>query len=331
MSYSTHELCEMYHQLAMGRIFTLKMHEAVKTGKIRSSFHTPYGQEAIDVGVINAMRKTDWFAPSHRDQIASIMRLDPYQYICEIFGKADGVQKGINFDFHANDFGNGRILPPDGLLGSICPTYTGFAWARRKAGYDDVVVIFLGDGAFSEGACYEAMNLAALYQAPVVIIVENNGWAMTVPFERQSANPNLAERAVPMGLEAMTVQNGCDVLEVRETLEKAIEHARGGKPTLVEIKCLRWEAHFFGQPNDYREDLDLVAEQQENNDPLKNFERYLLDNSIMSQADMDAIKQKLDVEFEEYVKKADACPPAKFEEIFRKDLIYATVETGGDL
>ena len=202
MKYSKEELLKMYYHLARARVFTLKMHEAVNAGYIRSSFHTPYGQEAISVAAVCSIGDNDWIVPTHRGQCISIMRFDMYQFIAEVFGKRDGVEKGVAFDFHCSDFGEGKRVPsPLAVLGGVVPTYVGFAWSLKAQKKDEIAVVFTGDGACSEGAVYEGWNLAALYKVPLIHVIENNQWAMTVPLERQTANPDIAEKAVGVTVE----------------------------------------------------------------------------------------------------------------------------------
>ena len=331
MEYSQECLKQMYCDLVRGRIFTLKMHDAVKLGRIRSSFHTPYGQEAGGIALLSAMRKTDWLAASHRMQSAAIMRFDIYKYMCELYAKADGYKMGTIFDYHGCDYGEGRMLIPTGILGSIAGTYTGFAWARKKKGFDDVVVIALGDGACSEGAVYEAWNIATLYKAPVLYVIENNGWAMTVPLERQTVNPNISDRAKAFGMPTQIV-DGTDILACREAFDKGLELARTGQPNVVELKFLRWGPHYFGQNDDgYRFDRELINDQIEHNDCVVKYENYLLEQGVITPEFAADFKEKTEKEILELSDKAFACREATPQEVFKKEYVYADPTTGGDL
>lgn len=331
MKYSKEELLKMYYHLARGRVFTLKMHEAVIAGHVRSSFHTPYGQEAIAVAVACSADKNDWLVPNHRDQCASIMRVDLYKFIAELFGKEDGLHKGVAFDFHCSDLTEGvRLAPPLAVLGGVVPNYVGFAWSLKQQKKNEVAIAFTGDGACSEGAIYEGWNLAALYKVPFIQIIENNGWAMTVPLDRQTANPDIAKKAEACGLPIQIV-DGNNILEVREAMDKALEMARNNQPNVIEVKTLRWEAHFFGQGDDYRDDKEEVKESMEKDDCLKNYEKYLLDNGVCTQEYMDELKEQLSDEIDAMVQKAAEAPIADPKTIYTKENIYATAETGGDL
>lgn len=331
-TYSVSDLLSMYHHLKRARIFTLKMHECVERGLIRSSFHTPYGQEAVGVGMVSALRDTDWFTPTHRLQTAAIMRMDLSEFIGELFGLTTGKECGVDFDFHMSDYseGGGHMTFSIGTLGGAVPMQTGFAWALQRQGRDEVVVVSQGDGGCSEGAVYEAWNLAALYKMPIVYVIENNGWAMTVPLAHQTANPNISEKAGACGLPYQIV-DGNDILAVRRAMDTAVATARKGQPNVVEMKTLRWEAHFYGQANDYRSDMDLIKDSMENHDCVKNYEAYLLEKGIIDQAYIDKETAQISAEVDEAIEKAAAGDKPSFDDVFKKEYLYATPETGDDL
>lgn len=331
MKYSKEELLRMYYHLARGRVFTLKMHECVQAGYIRSSFHTPYGEEAVSVGVVTAMRDTDWWGPTHRTQPGAIMRFDVYQYIAEIFGKTDGMHRGSSFDIHTNDYGKGRVPVGVGTLSTGLGNAVGIAWQEKRNGTDNIFVSQGGEGSWSEGICWELLNLCALYDIPIVHICTDNGWAMTVPAERQMYDRDYAKKAESFGVKAFKC-DGADILSVREAADAAIEYTRTqGKPSFIHMTCIRWGDHFVGQGNNYRHDMDKVAEAMENKDCLKNYEKYLLENGVCDQAYMDKIKDDFAAELDEMIERAVAAPTPDASEMFKKEYIYANPETGGDL
>lgn len=333
-NYSNAELIEMYDKLKTARIFAVMMEKAVFGGLIRSSFHTPLGQEATGVGIVTAAKKTDWLGYTHRGQIALYERYGLQPLITELFGFRDGIGKGTTFDFHCADYSEDgvRVISMPGTLGSAPPQHVGFAWARKFLGKNDVVIAPHGDGGCSEGAVYEAWNMAAIYKVPIVFVIENNGWGITVPLERQSANPNISEKAGACGLPYQIVEDGTDVLAVREALEAAIEKARNNEPNVVEIKTLRWGPHFVGQPNDYRNDLDKVAEAQKGKgDCVKRLEVYLMEKGLIDQAYIDKKEQEITAMMEKCYEVAAKSGKPTFDDIYSMDNIYATPETGGDL
>lgn len=331
MKYSKEELLNMYNHLARGRVFTLKMHECVQAGYIRSSFHTPYGEEAASVGIATAMRNTDWLGTTHRTQPAAIMRYDIYQYIAEIFGKADGMFRGSTFDIHTSDYDKGKIPAAVGTLSTSLGNHVGIAWQEKRNGTDNIFVALGGEGGWSEGICWELLNMAALYEIPVVFVVNDNGWAMTVPVERQTANRDFAQKAEAFGVKAFKA-DGTDVLSVREAADEAINYTRStSKPSFIHMTSIRWDAHFVGQGDDYRDDKEEVAKAKEEKDCLKNYEAYLLENNICDQTYMDKIKNDFAAELDEMIARAVEAPLPDVAEVFKKEYIYASPETGGDL
>lgn len=331
-SYNKEQMLEMYYNLKRSRIFVLKMVDCVNRGLIRSSFHTAYGQEAVATGIIGAMRKTDWLAYTHRLQCALIMRYDLKEFLAEIFGLRDGMKHGSCFDYHLYDLSeNGpHIMSILGTLGGMLPMNTGFAWARKYLGHDDVDVIVHGDGGCQEGTAYEGWNLAALYKTPTVFVVVNNRWAMTVPSRREVANPNIYEKARACGLEAQCV-DGNDVMAVRHAMDVAIEKARKGEPQVVQLNTFRWEAHFLGQGNDYRDDKFDIAWAKKHDDPVEHFEEYLKALGYIDEAYVEELSAKIEAEVDAAVEAASKSEKPHFDDIYRKEYIYASPETGGDL
>ena len=329
MDYSKDDLLKMYYHLVNGRIFTEKMHEAVNNGDIRTSYHTAYGEEAMCVAIGSALRDTDWIVPSHRLQPLLLMRLDPYQFICELFGRRDGQNRGSAYDFHVNDMER-RVAVPIATLGSVYPMYTGMGWSLKRRGKDEVVVVLQGDGGLSEGMCYEAWNFAALHKVPVVYVIDNNGWAMSTPLYRQSANPNLSDRAIPMGLSTQIV-DGSNLLKIREAMDIAVEKARRFEPNVVEVKNLRWGGHYVGQRPYPREDAQEVDDAKINRDSVKIFEDYLLKKGYIVPTYAEALKKRCAEKIDEYVLRARECEMTRYEDVVRKEYVYTMPETGGDL
>lgn len=331
MEYSKEELLKMYKDLVRGRIFTEKMHQAVNDGLIRLSYHSAYGEEATSVGVVSALRSTDWIVQSHRVQPASIMRLDLYKFICELFGKRDGQNMGTGYDFHLCDMkGSGHLGVPMATLGSVVPMYVGFAWALKYQKKDQVAVVFQGDGALSEGVCYESFNIASLYHVPMILVINNNGWAMTTPLSRQSVNPDISDRAKPFHIPTQIV-DGSNLLEIREAMDKAVALARDNQFNVVEVKNLRWGAHFVGQKDDYRDDLDVIEDAKAHKDCVKLYEDELLRRGLIDQAFADSLRAQCSAEIDEAVRRAAQAPYPTFEEVYPKNHIYAMPETGGEL
>lgn len=322
MAYSKEELLAMYTDLARGREFILRMHKSVREGDLGTSFHSQHGQEAVDVGILHAMGKNDWIKPTMRSQVAYSRDFGFYRFMCDLFAKRDGIAKGIGFDYHLQDLDKHYILP-SGILGTDYPVSTGVAWALKHEGRNEVVITTQGDGTSSEGSTFECWNIAALYQLPIVYVIVNNGWAMSVPLHDESFNPNISEKAAPIGLETTIVWDGNDPVAIRETMEAAIERARQNKPQVVEIKTLRWEQHFYGQREYGRFDAEEVKTSMQDNDPVKRMEDMLLKEGYITPEEIEKIKADARAELEEAVIKARACTMLTKEEIFCDNNVFA--------
>lgn len=328
MSYSKEQLIEMYDQLVFGRTFSEKMEEAVYGGLVMGSLHLPHGQEAIQVGVLAAMKDQDYLSGTHRFQIGLAQRLGLQPLVDEILGRVTGVNKSVAFDFHCSDI-NKKVLQCMGTLGSTYPTYTGFAWALKQDKKDSVVVIVQGDGACGEGVVYEAWNLAALFKVPVVYVIENNQWAEGSPITTHHTIENVSDKAAPML--PTRVVDGNDVVAVREAMEIAIEQARKNEPNVVELKTYRWKGHFCGDPQESYMDMKKIEGLKVTDCPLKRFEEKLLKEGLITDVYIMETKERyvneITAAFEQA--KKEAFPTA--EDVITHDWIYASPETGGDL
>ncbi len=331
MKYSKEDLLNMHYNLLYGRLFSIRMEQAVNDGLVRTSFHTPYGEEAMYIAIASALRPTDWVVQGHRTQPLDLVRIDKYKFFAELFGRADGQNKGAGFDFHLCDMtGPGRIGLCIGTLGSAVPQYVGFAYGLKVQHKDEIVVCVHGDGGLSEGTCYEAMNIGALYHVPMILVIDNNEWAMSTPLERQSPNPDISDRAKPFNLPTQIV-DGSDMLALREAMDKAVEMARNNQMNVVEVKNKRWGSHYIGQPTPFRTDMEDIEYCKENKDSLKLYEAWLKENGYADDAYFEAKRKEITDEMEELINRASQAPYPKFEDIYLKEHIYTQPETGGDL
>lgn len=335
MKYSKDELLKMYYNLAKSRTFILAMHDCVHAGLIRGSYHTQYGQEATGVGIATAMGKDDWVIPTHRGQSLVLTKFDLYEVACEMLSKRDGMAKGTAFDVFITDLEKEHTLPLSGTLSGSIAHGAGAALAMKLQKIDGAFIAIQGDGGWSEGICYETANIASLLELPIVFVAEVNGWAMTVPQKREATNRHVAERVAPWGIEPhiIDIEDGCDVVKIRQTMEEALEKARKGKPQIVEINNTRWEAHFLGQGNDYYTDEDIaeVEYAKKHRDCVKIMEQYLLENNVCDESYINKLKSDIQAEVDDAVSRAKECPMVSSEEIYTKEMIYASPETGGEI
>ncbi|MEU8962573.1 pyruvate dehydrogenase (acetyl-transferring) E1 component subunit alpha [Streptomyces sp. NPDC048491] len=226
-------MLKLYAELVRGRRFNAQATALTKQGRL-AVYPSSTGQEACEVAAALALEERDWLFPSYRDTLAAVARgLDPVQALTLLRG-----------DWHTGyDPREHRIAPLCTPLATQLPHAVGLAHAARLKGDDVVALALVGDGGTSEGDFHEALNFAAVWQAPVVFLVQNNGFAISVPLAKQTAAPSLAHKAVGYGMPGRLV-DGNDAPAVHQVLSEAIGRARrGGGPTLIEAVTYRMEAH----------------------------------------------------------------------------------------
>lgn len=230
---------------------------------LKGASHLYAGQEAVAVGAVGALRDDDLITSTHRghghghahgDTAAKtpVAKQDHFnKMMAEVLGKSGGYCKGKGGSMHIADVAHGN-LGATGIVGGNIPVAVGAALAQKIQGTDRVVVCFFGDGASNTGNFHEALNMASLWDLPVIFVVENNMYAMSVPWAKASKLPDVATRAAAYGIPGEVV-NGMDVLTVREAVAKAVDRARKGEgPSIVECKTYRWFGHSHSDPRAYR-------------------------------------------------------------------------------
>ncbi|MFG3282844.1 pyruvate dehydrogenase (acetyl-transferring) E1 component subunit alpha [Streptomyces sp. NPDC048111] len=226
-------MLRLYGELVRGRRFNAQATALTKQGRL-AVYPSSTGQEACEVAAALALEERDWLFPSYRDTLAAVARgLDPVQALTLLRG-----------DWHTGyDPHEHRIAPLCTPLATQLPHAVGLAHAARLKGDDVVALALVGDGGTSEGDFHEALNFAAVWQAPVVFLVQNNGFAISVPLAKQTAAPSLAHKAVGYGMPGRLV-DGNDAPAVHQVISEAVARARrGGGPTLIEAVTYRMEAH----------------------------------------------------------------------------------------
>jgi pyruvate dehydrogenase E1 component alpha subunit len=303
MKYSNEEMIKMYRAMVAGRVYADAVERVCMEGKVIGMHHLGQGEEAVSAGIRFALSEGDWFTPTHRMQAGVIYDLDLKKVASEQFGKVTGYHQGMACDFHMS-IPEKNIFFTNGIMGQNIPLSTGFAHTLKRAGKNQVMVACEGDGAFSEGVNYEALIFADAYKVPLVVVIVDNGYAIS--YKSSTYKKNFAERGEAFGLKSVTV-NGNDILAVREAMEVAIESARKtNEPCMVELKTLRWGGHFVGGDAQVYRDPQEVKEAKENDDPIKNFEKVLVDMNIMTDELKDKIWAEVDEEVEEAVAYAIA-------------------------
>jgi pyruvate dehydrogenase E1 component alpha subunit len=244
-------LIPLYRAMQLTRAFDTKAIALQRTGKI-GTFASALGQEAIGVGVASAMRTEDVLVPSYRDHAAQFVRGVTMTEILQYWG---GDERGSDFGVPRGDF---PICVP--IATQACHA-AGAAYALRLRKEARVAVCFLGDGATSKGDFYEALNFAATWQAPLVVVINNNQWAISVPRSVQTAAATLAQKAIAAGIEGCQV-DGNDIVAVRQVAQQAIDKARaGGGPSLIEAISYRLGDHTTADDSTRYRDPEIVRQQ----------------------------------------------------------------------
>ncbi|GHJ01903.1 MULTISPECIES: pyruvate dehydrogenase (acetyl-transferring) E1 component subunit alpha [Streptomyces] len=270
----------LYARLVHGRRYNTQATALTKQGRL-AVYPSSTGQEACEVAAALALEERDWLFPSYRDTLAVVTRgVDPVEALTLLRG-----------DWHTGyDPRAHRVAPLSTPLATQLPHAVGLAHAARLKGDDVVALAMVGDGGTSEGDFHEALNFAAVWRAPVVFLVQNNGFAISVPLAKQTAAPSLAHKAVGYGMPGRLV-DGNDAAAVHEVLTDAVRHAReGGGPTLVEAVTYRVEAHTNADDaTRYRGDDEVAAWRR--HDPVDLLERELTGRGLLDEEGVRAARE----------------------------------------
>ena len=264
---SEERLREFLREMLLIRRFEEKVEERFRAGELPGFLHVAIGQEAVAVGVCQALEDGDVFASTHRAHGHTLARgTHPNAVMAELFGKLEGCSHGYGGSMHLYDLERGN-LGANAVVGGGLPAVAGAALAFKLRGEPRVAVAFFGDGATNIGTFHEALNLAQLWQVPAVFVCENNHWAESTPAHQQLPIEDLGKRAVAYGMHSITV-DGQDVEAVHKAATRALKHAREGKgPVFLLANTFRLVGHYVGDPQVYR-DKEEFRETRETQDPI---------------------------------------------------------------
>lgn len=268
--------------------------------------HSSIGQEAISVGVCYGLRRKDQILPSLRTRGAFLMKgISSRTMMGGAFGKDVLPNHGKNTSHHMGDAETG-VVSGTGILASHLPVAVGVGLAIRLDKKDDVVVACLGDGSCNRADVHEAMNFAAVYNLPVIFVVENNQWAMSTPITKATKIAHLAERAAGYGMPGITV-DGNDTLAVYEACMRAYARARSGEgPSMIECVTYRWRGHSEKDTRDPRP-ADEV-EMWKSRCPVKSFRTFILERNFCAEEELQAAEKSAEEEVEDAVEFAENGP-----------------------
>jgi pyruvate dehydrogenase E1 component alpha subunit len=288
---SAAELKRLYRGMLLGRRLDERMIRLQRQGRI-GTFAPIKGQEASQVGAVSTLKPSDWMVPSFRETAAMLWRGWPLEKLLMLYA---GFLEGGQPEPGQND------LPVTIPVATQVPHAVGLAYAAQYRGDDAVVMSFCGDGATSEGDFHEALNFAGVWHVPVVFVVQNNQWAISVPLKKQTHSKTIAQKALAYGLPGLQV-DGNDVLAVHAACQEAVDRARAGDgPTLIECVTYRLGVHTTADdPTKYRAAEEVEA--WEKKDPLTRFGAYLQKKRLLE----DGLTESVDAEISAAVKRFEA-------------------------
>lgn len=303
---SPERLRALLHQMMLIRAFEEAAEQLYLQGLIHGTMHLSVGQEASAVGACAALRPTDYILSTHRGHghcIAKGARVD--LMMAEFFGKETGYCRGRGGSMHMADVETGN-LGANGIVAGGVPMAAGVGLSIQMQRQDRVVLVFFGDGATNEGAFHESLNLAAIWNLPVIYFCENNQYAMSMAITRASKVEKLSDRACAYGIPGVTV-DGNDLLAVYCATKEAVERARsGGGPTLIEAQTYRWKGHSKSDKQRYRTKEEVKAWQER--DPIARLAQKMLEASLLTENDLQQLQARVDEEIAAAIEFAKASP-----------------------
>lgn len=311
------ELIRLYHEMVLIRRVEERAAELYQAGKIGGFLHLYIGQEAVGSGVIAARKPQDRVLTAYRDHgIAIACGVSAKEVMAELLGKKTGTSMGFGGSMHMADVEK-NYWGGHAIVGSHLPFASGMALADQYRGDDGVTLCFFGDGATNIGYFHEALNLAGVWDLPVVWICENNQYGMGTAVGRASAIEEIYKKADAYNIRSRRVE-GMDVLQVYEAANEAIEYARKEGPFFLEVLTYRFQGHSMGDPERYRT-KDEVGKWQEN-DPIGIFRNYLLENSVVDEKALNKEEHNVEQEVQEAVEFAESSPEPVWQDLI--DTIY---------
>ena len=314
--YSRNFLEQLYRTLYTIRVFETQCIKLYRQGLIVGYFHPYLGEEAIATGVCAALRKDDYIVSTHRGHGHCIARGGQLKkMVAELLGRETGYCRGRGGSMHIADPETGNI-GANGIVGGGIPIGVGAGLGISIRGSDQVVAIFFSDGAANNGVFAESLNLAAIWDLPVIFVLENNQYAVSSPIEQMSRIPDLHKRAEGYGVAASMI-DGNDVLAVFEETQKAVQICCNGKgPVLIEAKTYRHSGHHVNDPGLYMPKDRL--EYYKGHDPVTIAREYLLSQSDCTEQDIAAVEAEVDRAMYEAIKFAKDSPQPSVEDFLEE-------------
>lgn len=290
MQIPNEDLVKLYGDMWLIRMFEQRAADLFAKGVLPGFIHLGIGQEAFMAGTAYSIKPGDSVGTSHREHgLLLKLGITPRSLMAELYGKSTGACKGKGGSMHACLPKNGA-LGCNGILGSAQTIINGYGFAHKVRKDGHIAITVFGDGAANRGDIHEGMNLASVMNLPVVFIIVDNGYGISMSSKKSSVITDLSARAAGYGMPGVTA-DGNDVLAVVEATSEAFKRAReGGGPSVVEFKTYRHRGHFEGDPTPYRskEELEMWMKK----DPIPRLEKNLMDRGILDEKQIEKIKQE---------------------------------------
>ncbi|MBM1223049.1 thiamine pyrophosphate-dependent dehydrogenase E1 component subunit alpha [Ponticoccus sp. SC2-23] len=305
---NTEDYMRMYAQMVRIRTFEDNANQLYLSAKMPGLTHMYSGEEAVAVGICEALTDSDRITSTHRGHGHCVAKGAEFrEMFCELLGKEEGYCRGKGGSMHIADQSHGN-LGANAIVGGSMGIATGSALRAKLQGSDDVTVCFFGDGATAQGLWYEVMNMAALWKLPVIYACENNGYSEYTKTEEIAAGSIMA-RAEAFGIESHQV-DGQDVLAVNELTQKLVARARKGEgPFFMELMTYRYHGHHVGDINRaYYRSKEEETDWKENRDPIVRFRSWLVAEGIATEEEIEALNAEIETDAAEAVAYAEAAP-----------------------
>jgi len=333
MTSSKQELLDLYESMQRIRKFEERVSEQFAAGKIPGFVHLCIGQEAVAVGACAGLAPDDYITSTHRGHghlIAKGGELD--RMMAELYGKETGYCRGRGGSMHIVDVGLG-ILGANGIVAAGTQIAAGAGLSSKVRESRQVVVCFFGDDASTEGMFHESMNLAAVWELPVIFMCENNLYGQFTPYEKHTRVPDVAEKARAYGVPSVIV-DGNDVLAVRAATDEGASRARAGEgPTLIECKTYRWHGHMEGDVYGYRTEAEIEAWKQRC--PIAGLRSRLIGERVAGQEEFDAVDERVEAAVSAAIEFAEASgdpdPSTATENVYSEEPPPVTIPESGEV
>lgn len=285
-----------YRVLRTIRAFEERVHKEYADGNIPGATHLYAGQEAIAAGICVELRPDDYISSTHRGHGHAIAKgTDVTRMMLELFGKEGGVCHGKGGSMHIADFAQG-MLGANGIAGGGVPIACGVGLSAKVRGTDQVGIAFVGDGGANQGAFLESLSLAAVWQLPVIFVVEDNGYAQATASKYHLRGLDVARRGEAFGIPGVVV-DGCDFFAVRDAATEAVRRARSGDgPSIIDCKTARFFGHMEGFDQQAYRGPDEAEKLREERDCIQRFVERVVGAGLISRSELDAIDREVTAE-----------------------------------